>query len=296
MAILASAVRVAGTALDYGVDAGAGVVGVVGGSQSSESDSKKAYNISGEVIGVGANFATTYALNTAFAGASSGVASVGGTAGATLAAGAATGPGIIVAIAVVIAQLVGAVIDAAWNPFKNYYNSDLEDIRKSIKTELKNEFKIKKLNWPLEVKPNIIGLLTQDNPEYEKDLQEFIDYIKKYNENNGIITKEEVLAEEELILELMSFKRQSKKFVEDENGNLILLDPGLSSIELQDSDNNNMLLLLALAVYAKKKKLVKKKLDKNLEFLKYNWQMIVSIIVLIILFFFSSMSIISLKK
>lgn len=262
--------------IDYGIDIGAGGANIIQESGQTGDIGKQAYNITGEVIGVGVNIALTKI-------------------GTTLGAGAATGPGIIVAVVIAVAQVVGTILDAVWSPFKNFYNSDLKNIRKSIKDELKKEFKTKRLNWPLEVKPNILGLLLPDDPEHETNIKEFQKYIKKYYDDNGLILQEDVLEEEKMFVDLMTVKRQSKKFIEDGNGNLVLLDPTLNSINIQDSDNNNMLLLLALAIYAKKKKLVKPKKNKTLEFFQYNWQMLISIFSLLILFFFCSMSIIGIS-
>lgn len=298
MASMAS--KAVGFATDYAIDTTSGAIGIASESQSQQPN---AYRISGEVVGIGANIGVNVATNIALGGGKTAATAAGAagaagggiasTAGGTLAAGAATGPGVIVAIAVAIAQIVGGIIDAAWNPFKNYFNSDLDSIRTSIKLQLKKQLKTQGLSWPLEVKPNIFSFLSPEDPNYEQNLKEFIDNVKQYYENNGLIFQEDVLKEENLFTTMLQLKRQSKKFIEDENGNLFLIDPTLSAVELQDSDNNNMLLLLALAVYAKKNKLIKKKkttIDKFIDFIQYNWQIFISL--LLILFFFCSIIII----
>lgn len=322
-AALANVGAAIGLTTDFGIDIGTGAASVAQKAQKEESAGKKAYNITGDVLGIGANIATSAGINIGLTGSASGLttgagaavagtgaAGVGGTgaaaAGGATSSGAAAG-GVVAAVGLIVAQIVGLLLDSLWGPFKNYFNSDLELIRNTIKTQLRNEFFTKGLNWPLEVKPNIIGFLTPNDPDYEKNLNEFKDYVKKYYEDRGIITEEEVLAEEQLFLDILQLKRQNKKFRQDENGNLTLLDPSLSAVELQDSDNNNMLLLLALAVYAKKNRLVKNEqfmkqrqqeqfIYKSKDFMKYNWQMIVSIISVLALFFFCSISIIGIVK
>ena len=271
--VLGKAVAIA---TDYGIDTAMGGVGIA----QAKGD---AYEITGEVLGVGANIGVNLGTTAAFTGAK--------TAGATLAAGAATGPGIIAAVAIVVLQIVGQIIDSAWNPFKNYYNSDLDSIKESIDSQIKEELDRQRLAWPLEVKPNIYSFLSPDDPNYEKNIKEFQDNIKQYYDNNGLITTEDVLKEENIFTTILQLRRENKKFIRDENGNLRLVDPTLSTIKLQDSDNNNMLLLLSLAIYAKKKKLIKEKtnfekiINKISKFLQFNWQIFISLLLLLSIFF-----------
>jgi hypothetical protein len=203
---------------------------VMGGIQiASSADEKnvsagrKAYNITGDVVGIGANIA---------AGS---VALVGGP----------------IAAAIIVFQVCGAILDAAWNPFKNYFNSDLETMRLDILESLKAAYKEANLNYPIETKPDILAGLNDPN---SKESKEYLDIIYTYLQDRGLISSEEVRAEEEYFLALKTIKRQRKLYRTNENGELEMKDPDLSAIALFDSAINNDLIMMALAAkYAKNK-------------------------------------------
>jgi hypothetical protein len=223
-------------------------------SKSDMSGGDKAYQITGEVIGIAANLATM------------------------LIAGPA-------AIFVALAQILGGVLDAFWNPFKGYFNRDIENVRKQINNGIKSEMLQSGLNWPLEVKPDLIGTLG------DKDkLELFKRYVKNYYEDNGLIFKEDVLEEENLYKELRSMKRFRKKFTIDEDGNMILNNPLQTALNIQDDLDQNLLLLLALAARNKinKKKRVKPSVVK--QYIEANWT---SVVISIFVIFLSSIIIVT---
>lgn len=280
-------------------DIASGSMDIAAGAQSSASQTKMAYDITGDIVSVPASVYTSRFVNAAFKAASKGGAQAAQTiastaasqaaskAGTTLTTGAATGPGLIVAIAVVITQIFGMIIDIAWNPFKNYFNSDLETIRIQLKKSLLKTFRLQRLNWPLEVKPNIMALISADHPSYEYNLKQFQSYYKQYLDDRGFITNAEVLAEENMFLDLLKLKRSHKSFRTNENGELVLVDPTLTALELQDTNNNNMLLLLAMSAYARRLKRVKKNTSttrKLLLFSKSNWQLFFWVSTLLVVF------------
>jgi hypothetical protein len=274
-------------ATDYGIDLGFGAL--------SASQRKDGYQMAGDIVGIGANFGVSYATSTFLtgaggAGAAAGAGAGGAGAGAAAAKVASVSVGVIASIVLIVAQVVGAILDAAWNPFKNFYNADIENIRNSIKQKLKSNFAGKGLFWPLEVKPDFLNsIYDETHPNHKKDLTEFQNLVKQYYDDNGLITKEEVLKEEKLLNTLLTLKRMSNKVAVDNNGQLFLVDPTLSAITLLDSDNNNMLLLTTLALAIKQKKNVSSNnfFRTSMNFLQYNWQILTSIILLFILSFFS---------
>jgi hypothetical protein len=189
-------------------------------NQENVSDSMKAYNIAGDVVGIGVNIVL----------------------------GLAGGPFAILIMAV---QVLGGLLDAAWDPFKNYFNSDLETMRLGIIDALKVAYKEVNMNYPIETKPDILSGLY--DPESE-DSKEYLTTMRTYLEDRGFITKEEVIAEEEYFLNLKSMKRRRKLYRINQDGELEMQDPDLSAIALFDSAVNNDLIMIALAArYARSK-------------------------------------------
>lgn len=260
-----------GYVADYGIDVGVG--------SYSASQQKDAYQITGDVVGIGANIGVNSATNILLTGASDAAAKIG-----------TVSVGMIAGIFLILVQVVGGILDGVWNPWKNFYNADIDNIRNAIKQKLKNEFARKGVFWPLEVKPDFLSSIVDDtHPDHKKDLTEFQNLVKQYYDDNGLITTQEVLAEENLLNTLLTLKRTNKKVTVDDNGQLFLVDPTLSAITLLDSDNNNMSLLAALALAIRQKQNVSSNnfFTTSLNFLQYNWQIITSIILLFILSFFS---------
>lgn len=209
-----------------GVDVIMGGVQITSSAQEvNVSDSRKAYNIVGDIAGTGAN----------------------------IAASLLTGP---FAILIIAAQIVGAILDAAWNPFKNYFNSDLETMRLGIIDSLKVAYREANMNYPIETKPDILSSLSDPNSEESK---EYINIMDTYLKDRGFITSEEVRAEEEYFLALKTIKRQRKLYRINANGELEMQDPNLAAIALFDNATNNDLVMMALAAkYAQNKKLQSK--------------------------------------
>lgn len=250
---------VVGPALGPVGDIVAGAMAIAS-SERGGSDTQKAYNITGDVVGTGLN----------------------------IVAGLATGPFVIV---LMVFQACGAILDSVWDPFKNYFNADLETIRLNIMDSLKIAYKEVNMNYPIETKPDILKNL---NDEKSEDYLDFKNYMQKYLDDRGFITSEEVIAEEEYVLNLKRLKRQRKLYRYDENGNLEMMDPDMASVALLDSATNNDLIMMALAAkYAMTKK---PKVDSQSgSQLQDMGILITSVILFIILsiFFFSSILIAS---
>ena len=218
--------KVAGELLGPAIDIVMGGIQIASSAnEKNVSAGRKAYNITGDVVGIGANIA----------------AGTGALVG---------GP---IAIAIVVFQVCGAILDAAWNPFKNYFNSDLETMRLGILESLKAAYKEANLNYPIETKPDILAGLSDPNSEESK---EYLAIMDTYLQDRGLISSEEVRAEEEYFLALKTIKRQRKLYRTNENGELELKDPDLAAIALFDNAINNDLIMMALAAkYAKNKQL-----------------------------------------
>lgn len=233
-----SVAKVAPPGADIAVDVVMGGIAISDTAKANNmSGGQKAYQITGDVVGIGANI------------------------GVTLAAGAATGPGFLVALAVMVAQMLGAILDLYFNPFKAYFNRDLKDIRKAYDTGLKKQMLDVGLNWPLEVKPDIMGLFGD-----EENLKKYKGYMKEYLDQNGIISQEEALAEENILLELKNLRRFTKKFVLNEQGDItgvrspsrmaidVLTDNRRNMVDVQADFEQNMLLMLAVSAKVRKMK------------------------------------------
>jgi len=246
--------KVASAAVGPVMDIAMGAVDIASNATAENVDSgRKAYNITGDVVGIAAN----------------------------IAASLVTGP---VAILIIAAQILGAILDLAWDPFKNYFNSDLETMRLGIINSLKVAYKEANMNYPIETKPDILSSLSDPNSEETK---EYLNIMKKYLEDKGFITSEEVKAEEEYFLSLKSIKRRRKLYRTDENGELEMQDPDISAIALFDSAINNDLVMMALAGrYAKHKGRLNKSEEDLSDTAKINYIIGASVISTIFLIFF----------
>lgn len=135
----------------------------------------------------------------------------------------------------IIVQLTGVLIDILFNPFQTYYNKDLAKMKKQIDASIRKTFIEDGADYPLEVKPNIL-------PLNEDDLDELRAFRKEYYTNNGIITSEDVISEEDLVAALNLLKRKRR----------INFNPLNNNINLYSRTNQNIALMIA-AVVAKKK-------------------------------------------
>jgi hypothetical protein len=221
----------AGAAVGPAVDIAMGAVTIADHSQQANvSDGKKAYNITGDVVGMAVNVGLNFVAGPA-------------------------------AIVIMFFQVLGGLLDAAWDPFKNYFNSDLETMRLSIIDSLKVAYREVNMNYPIETKPDILSSL--NNPESE-DSKEYIKIMKTYLEDRGFISSEDVIAEEEYFLSLKSIKRQRKLYRINENGELEMKDPDMAAVALFDSATNNDLIMMALAAKYARSKGVKVKGDEKI--------------------------------
>ena len=209
-----------GAALGAGADIIMGGMQIASTAQRNDSSGQKAYKITGDVIGVGANVALGF-----------------------------IGP---IGLVIMAFQICGAILDAAWDPFKNYFNSDLETMRLGIIDSLKVAYKEADMNYPIETKPDILSSLSDPN---SAEYKEYINLMDTYLTDRGFITSEEVRVEEEYFLALQTIKRRRKLYRTDENGELEMQDPDIAAVALLDSATNNDLIMMALAAkYAKNKK------------------------------------------
>jgi hypothetical protein len=182
----------------------------------------------------------------------------------------------------IVGQIGGMVLDMFWDPFKNYYNADLRVLHTNYNDAYAQAIRKSGLDWPLEVKPNYLKL-DKNDPDYDKNIKELVDLIQKYYDNNGIIQREDVLAEEALLNNLLSMRRIRTMYDVDENGEYILKDPLLSSINYQQTQEESMLMALALAVYMKRNNLIKRPVRSYLgQYLKTNAVGLIFFIFLII--------------
>lgn len=208
-----------GAALGTGADIVMGGMQIASTAQRNDSSGQKAYKITGDVIGVGANVAIGF-----------------------------LGP---IGLVIMAFQICGAILDAAWDPFKNYFNSDLETMRLGIIDSLKVAYKEADMNYPIETKPDILSSLSDPN---SAEYKEYINLMDTYLADRGFITSEEVRVEEEYFLALKTIRRQRKLYRTNENGELEMQDPDIAAVALLDSATNNDLIMMALAAkYAKNK-------------------------------------------
>lgn len=216
---------VAGEAVGPALDIGFGIYNSVEIGNSSMTEEQKSYQITGEVLGIFANIATI----------------------------ALSGPA---AIAVLLASILGDILDAKWNPLKNYYNNDLEDIRKAYNNQMKSELKSYGLNWPMEVKPNILNLLAD-----EENLLEYTKYLKEYYTDNNLISPEEAFEEVSIYKSLIKLRKANTNNRLKNTSNLILnmLDYKQQVEAEKQTRQQELLLLVALVARARKLKQIKKK-------------------------------------
>ena len=202
---------------------------------TSMTEGDKAYQVTGEIIGA--------ALNIGVGLATTG-ASIGGTVGATLTGGIALGPiGLAVAAVIAVVQILGSIIDQFFNPFLPMFNRNLNEMRAAYHSSIKNNFLEMGLNWPLEIKPDIIGIIFGD----EKNKKIYYDYVKEYYSNRNLISKDEFLEEYQLLLNIRKLVRNTRKYIYDAEGNAIAKqDTNQATFDIIAEGQSNLLLMLAL--------------------------------------------------
>ena len=182
----------------------------------------------------------------------------------------------------IIVQLTAMAIDILFNPFQTYYNKDLAKMKSQIDASIRKEFINSGADYPLEVKPNIL-------PLNDEELDELRALRKEYYENNGIITSEDVISEEDLVTALNWLKRKRR----------ITFNPLNNNVNLYSQTSQNIALLIAAAVAKKKGYKLDDALDidyKNYEknrlkvyqnWLQMNWQVVISIVCIVLLIIFA---------
>lgn len=180
--------------------------------------------------------------------------------------------------ALVAVQITFAVLDILWNPFETYFNKDLAKMKETIDSSIRKQFLENGSDYPLEIKPNII-------PSTDEEIEEYYKLKKEYYDNNGLISSEEVLKEEQIYAEISSLNREME----------IGLNPLYDNINLLSGTTQNIAILVAIAATKKraKERLSKaidlknykpsKPSDKYLTWIKLNWQLLVIISVIIII-------------
>lgn len=299
--------QAAGIIGDYVVDTVVGgmAVGEVA-KDTSMSSGQKGYAITGEVIGIAANIgvnvftggalggaaaASAAAASAAASAAAAGGAAAGGTiaaagttAGTTLTAGAATGPGVVVALVIVAFQILGGIIDSFANPFQAMFNKDLKQMHDAYHSSLKKAYLDMGLNWPIEIKPDLVGITfgTQDN------INKYRNYISDYYKDNGLITEREFVEDWQLLLDLRKLRRNSRKYIVDENDNVIgIQDPVRNAMDITSDVESNILLMFALAarIAKNKKQAIPKKTTIRLFVETYYIAIIFWVILLLLIIF-----------
>lgn len=189
----------------------------IGAGINISQDTNNPETITSSVVGVAGNVGIDVGLSSSAFVAAAGTASTG------------------IGIAIAIIQITFAFIDAFVNPFQTYFNKDLAQLKSTIDEQLNTAFLSNGYGFPLEVKPDII-------PKTQDDLTKFKEYIRKYNENNGLITQEEVLEEENLVKELRKINRFKR----------VTLNPYFDNLNLLSATSQNQALLIAAAAAKKK--------------------------------------------
>lgn len=216
--------------------------------------------VSGDIVAVGGSIA----LDVAAKGVSKNAARLGVSIGTSLSKAAATGaplaaagpPGWVVQAVLLIVQVGAAIIDSLFNPFKTYFNKDLRELKNVIDLQIKKQFLKNGYNYPLEIKPNMI-------PETSEEMDIFNELLLKYYEDNGLISNEDVIKEEEIFSQINLLNRYRSQ----------MINPLFTNTLLYQGTTQNITLLIAAAAakkkgYSKELKSIKEIDYKNY---KFNW-------------------------
>lgn len=265
--------KVAGNVLDVG---GVGLDIAMGGMALAESTKgTNQRKIATDAVSLVANVAVDVATSSFI------TSSIG------LTSALATGP---FAILVALGQILGMLLDQFWDPFKLYYNPDLKDFKTAYDSAVQKMFLDEGYNWPLEMKPNIM-------PITEDDLKIFSKYIQEYYANNKIISPEQAFNEKEIIKQIASMTRMTKRLFVNEDGS-INKDAVYDTVSYLDEDSDieeyQMILDIARKVIEKRRKKnlqnFKSKIivpNRFIQFSQKNWQIYIIILICILLIIFS---------
>lgn len=240
LAAVGKGAAIAGDVAGLGMDAASGASGIQQVTGASMTDAEKAYQVTGELIAVGINVGL-------------GVGSLGATIGGTFGAAVAFGPiGVAVAAVIAIVQILGSIIDSFVNPFQPMFNRNLNEMRAAYHSSIKKAYLEMGLNWPLEIKPDLMNVAFGN----EENQKKYFNHVNKYYSDNNLITDAQYLEVYNLMLEARKLVRNKKAFIVDEKGNLIgteNIDKAI--LEIESDSQSNLLLMLALqARIAKYKK------------------------------------------
>lgn len=153
------------------------------------------------------------------------------------AAESALGP---VGIALMIIQIAGAAIDMLWNPFQTYTNSELADMKTLMDNNISEYFKKIGYAYPTETKPNIIPQTDEEIAQFNKDRSTY------YTDNN-LVSKDDVISEEEMINRINSNTRFDNIFYLDPSTNTYSTRSASIASQSKILDTSNAMSLLLLA-------------------------------------------------
>ena len=151
--------------------------------------------------------------------------------------------GAIVFAVTLVIQITMVLINMYWNPFKTYFNADLAAIKEVSDLNIKNAFKVNETNWPLEIKPNLIG------PDYSAQLSQ---YANQYYTDNNLISSNEAITIDNAFVKSQQLSRLKKMFKTDSNGNLVLSNPIFNIISDEEQTQQEITMLMASAIAVKK--------------------------------------------
>jgi len=251
---LAKVAKMAGAAFGATGDVVAG--GIAIGTTANDqfmTDSEKAYSITGDVLGIAANIAVSFV----------------------------SGPLAILAI-------LGGILDMFYSPYKAMFNKDLRRIESELKKQVKQMMKESDLDYPFEMKPDILSALAnEDSLQYAL----FVVLRDNYYIKRGLIDEQEAATATREIQSLREERRMHRGIYLDDDGNVKLKDDTtkLMYFTAQQQEDRMLAKLITLSLTLKRNNIdvnnpkdYKSKKTLN-NYLKQEWKTIMFIIVIIIL-------------
>jgi hypothetical protein len=249
----------AGKGALVGTGLGIGITGIMTGASGSV-DAKQ---LSGDIIGAGAQELLEYGLKKAFSKQATGIlaqqassaavkqaaetvgtqiakqaASTGirttittaaksaATTAAKTAMSMAGGP---IGLALLLISLTLGFLDMFWNPWKNYFNKDLQEMIDQFNQLATQQFKLQGATYPITLKPNIKPETEQEQIEFTKDL---IQYLKDRN----LILPEEAF--KQLTKRLDDYEQFRMHKVQLSEAHIAILQGTASQFQAQEQASN----------------------------------------------------------
>lgn len=145
-----------------------------------------------------------------------------------------------IGIALIVIQLAGAVLDMLWSPFKTYNNEELKDMKTLMDSNISEYFKKIGYAFPTEVKPNVIPTTTDEWSQFNKDRQQY------YTDNN-LVSKSEVITEENVINTINKLNRFNNIFDKDPITGMYVPKSTSTVTQSKTLDTSNAMSLMLLA-------------------------------------------------